>query len=157
MKGAVFDWDGTLVDIDQREFHCINKALAEHGEGEVSQEFYVHNYYQRPFEVGSGPRMVIETALAQNTGRADRVYETSRRRAPTLEAPERGRLEGWHCYDEVYSFSIGFRNPSLGSGLLDEHFLDEGRPRVRQEARFLGGDRGSTGATSNQSACQARC
>jgi len=79
VKGAVFDWDGTLVDIDQREFHCINKALAEHGEGEVSQEFYVHNYYQRPFEVGSGPRLVIETALAQNTGRADRVYETYRR------------------------------------------------------------------------------
>jgi len=31
MKGAVFDWDGTLASIDEREFYCINHALTENG------------------------------------------------------------------------------------------------------------------------------
>jgi len=79
VRGTVFDWDGTLVDIDEREFYCINQALTEHGTSGISQEFYVQNYYQRPFEVGSGPRMVIETALEQDMGRADRVYESYKR------------------------------------------------------------------------------
>ena len=76
MKGAVFDWDGTLVDIDQREFYCINEALVEHGTRRISWEFYVQNFYRRPFELGTGPRMVIETALEQDTAKVDRVYET---------------------------------------------------------------------------------
>ena len=64
MKGAVFDWDGTLASIDDREFYCINHALAEVGAERISHEYYVKNYYLRAYELGTGPRMVLETALA---------------------------------------------------------------------------------------------
>ncbi len=57
MKGIVFDWDGTLADIDERELYCINTALATADLGPVSREFYVQNYYRRAYEVGTGPRM----------------------------------------------------------------------------------------------------
>ncbi len=63
MKGAIFDWDGTLLDIDGREFYCINAALKAHGIASVTHDFFIHNYYRRPFEVGTGPRMVLETAI----------------------------------------------------------------------------------------------
>jgi phosphoglycolate phosphatase-like HAD superfamily hydrolase len=66
LKGAVFDWDGTLASIDEREFYCINHALTQHGSGPINKEFYVKNYYQRAYEEGTGPRMVLETALAGN-------------------------------------------------------------------------------------------
>jgi phosphoglycolate phosphatase-like HAD superfamily hydrolase len=77
LKGAVFDWDGTLVDIDQREFHCINKALQAQGARTVDRSFYIQNFYRRPFEVGTGPRMVLDAALAGK--KVEEAYETYRR------------------------------------------------------------------------------
>ncbi|OLD02856.1 hypothetical protein AUG19_07200 [archaeon 13_1_20CM_2_54_9] len=79
MKGAVFDWDGTLLDIDGREFYCINAALKAHGIGPVSHDFFLHNYYRRPFEIGTGPRMVLEIAIEGKNVEPERVYETYRR------------------------------------------------------------------------------
>jgi phosphoglycolate phosphatase-like HAD superfamily hydrolase len=80
MKGAVFDWDGTLASIDEREFYCINHALTEHDSKPIDHDFYVKNYYLRAYEEGTGPRMVLETAL---TGRGrpiiDVVYESYRK------------------------------------------------------------------------------
>ncbi len=76
MKGAVFDWDGTLVDIDEREFYCINQSLKVHGAKPIDRAFFVRNYYQRPFEVGTGPRMVLDEALSGNG--VEGVYETYR-------------------------------------------------------------------------------
>jgi phosphoglycolate phosphatase-like HAD superfamily hydrolase len=64
LKGAIFDWDGTLASIDEREFYCINHALAEQGAKLISKEFYIDNYYRRAYELGTGPRMVLEAALA---------------------------------------------------------------------------------------------
>jgi phosphoglycolate phosphatase-like HAD superfamily hydrolase len=80
MKGAVFDWDGTLASIDEREFYCINHALTENGSNPIDHEFYVKNYYLRAYEEGTGPRMVLETALA-GKGRTiiDTVYESYRK------------------------------------------------------------------------------
>ncbi len=78
MKGAVFDWDGTLADIDERELYCVNGALEAHRVKIVGQDFYVQNYYLRPYEVGSGPRMVLEAALHQGGPRVEDVYETYR-------------------------------------------------------------------------------
>ncbi|HLC11558.1 MAG TPA: HAD family hydrolase [Candidatus Bathyarchaeia archaeon] len=80
MKGAVFDWDGTLASIDEREFYCINHALTEHGSEPINNEFYVKNYYLRAYEEGTGPRMVLETALT-GKGRPiiEAVYESYRR------------------------------------------------------------------------------
>jgi phosphoglycolate phosphatase-like HAD superfamily hydrolase len=79
LKGAVFDWDGTLASIDDREFYCINHALTEHGSRPIDHDFYVKNYYLRAYEEGTGPRMVLETAL-EGKGRAimDTVYESYR-------------------------------------------------------------------------------
>jgi len=83
MKGAVFDWDGTLVDIDEREFYCINQTLHARNVGPVTHDFFIHNYYRRPFEVahggGSGPRMVLEAALAGRRANLDHVYDSYRK------------------------------------------------------------------------------
>jgi phosphoglycolate phosphatase-like HAD superfamily hydrolase len=80
LKGAVFDWDGTLASIDEREFYCINHALAEHGSRPIDNQFYVKNYYLRAYEEGTGPRMVLETALG-GKGRPinEAVYESYRK------------------------------------------------------------------------------
>lgn len=80
LKGAVFDWDGTLASIDEREFYCINHALTEHGSTPINNEFYVKNYYLRAYELGTGPRMVLETAL-EGKGRTvmDAAYESYRK------------------------------------------------------------------------------
>ncbi len=79
MNGAIFDWDGTLAQIDDREFYCINQTLSAHNSKSIDQEFLVKNYYQRAYEIGTGPRMVLETALSRDKGaRIDEVYETYR-------------------------------------------------------------------------------
>jgi phosphoglycolate phosphatase-like HAD superfamily hydrolase len=79
VKGAVFDWDGTLASIDDRELYCINHALTEHGSSPINNEFYVKNYYQRAYEEGTGPRMVLETALGgKGRGMFEAVYESYR-------------------------------------------------------------------------------
>lgn len=79
MKGAVFDWDGTLASIDEREFYCINHALAEHRTNPIDNDFYVKNYYLRAYEEGTGPRMVLETALAgKSRTLVEAVYESYR-------------------------------------------------------------------------------
>jgi len=80
LKGAVFDWDGTLASIDEREFYCINHALTEHDSKPINNEFYVKNYYRRAYEEGTGPRMVLETALTgKNRPMIDAVYESYRK------------------------------------------------------------------------------
>src|SRR5207249_9874391 len=77
MKGAVFDWDQTLANIDDREFYCINHALTENGSTPINNEFYIKNYYLRAYEEGTGPRMVMETALAGKSRAAiETVYES---------------------------------------------------------------------------------
>src|SRR2546427_12079900 len=81
LKGAIFDWDGTLAQIDDREFYCINQTLTAHHSKPIDQEFLVKNYYQRASEIGTGPRMVLETALSREDGaRIDEGYETYRKR-----------------------------------------------------------------------------
>ena len=80
MKGAIFDWDGTLASIDDREFYCINHALTEVGAGQISHEFYVNNYYHRAYEIGTGPRMVLETALeGKGEDVSEKAYEEYRK------------------------------------------------------------------------------
>lgn len=79
LRGAIFDWDGTLASIDEREFYCINLALTEQGSKPITKEFYINNYYRRAYELGTGPRMVLETALAdRDPGVRDKAYESYR-------------------------------------------------------------------------------
>jgi phosphoglycolate phosphatase-like HAD superfamily hydrolase len=80
LKGAIFDWDGTLASIDDREFYCINSALAEQGATPINKQFYVDNYYRRAYELGTGPRMVLEAALANKDSTImERAYESYRK------------------------------------------------------------------------------
>ena len=80
LKGAIFDWDGTLAQIDDRELYCINGTLTTHHARPIDQEFLIKNYYQRAYETGTGPRMVLEAALSRENGaRLDDVYETYRK------------------------------------------------------------------------------
>ena len=80
LKGAIFDWDGTLASIDDREFYCINHALSEHGARPISRDFYIKNYYQRAYEVGTGPRMVLEAALeGKNPANSEKAFESYRK------------------------------------------------------------------------------
>src|SRR5258708_40101473 len=80
LKGAIFDWDGTLAQIDDREFYCINQTLTAHHSKPIDEEFLVRNYYQRAYEIGTGSRMVLEAALSrENNARVDLVYETYRK------------------------------------------------------------------------------
>lgn len=80
MKGAIFDWDGTIAQIDDRELYCINQTLTAHHSKPIDQEFLIKNYYQRAYEIGTGPRMVLETALSRDKGdRIGEVYETYRK------------------------------------------------------------------------------
>ncbi|HZY94457.1 MAG TPA: HAD family hydrolase [Candidatus Bathyarchaeia archaeon] len=79
MKAAIFDWDGTLAQIDKRELYCINKALQEHGFQPVDHDFYLKNYYMRAYELGTGPRMVIEAAMTERKEtNVEPVYESYR-------------------------------------------------------------------------------
>ena len=80
MNGAIFDWDGTLASIDEREFFCINRALTEQSSKPITRDFYIDNYYRRAYEVGTGPRMVLETALAnESPDILERAYESYRK------------------------------------------------------------------------------
>jgi pyrophosphatase PpaX len=54
VEAAIFDWDGTLVDLDERELHCINKALANCVSRTISKQDYIEGYYSNPYiEVGA--------------------------------------------------------------------------------------------------------
>ena len=86
MKGIVFDWDGTLADIDEREVYCINQALATANLGPISRDFYIQNYYRRAYEVGSGPRMVLEAAGHNETIDFDSVMRRTENSSPTQRA-----------------------------------------------------------------------
>src|SRR3989442_10739033 len=93
LKGAIFDWDGTLAQIDDREFYCINQTLSAHDSKPIDQEFLVKNYYQRAYEIGTGPRMVLETALSREHGaRIDEVYDAYRKLF--RDTVDRAKLQG---------------------------------------------------------------
>src|SRR2546425_10886822 len=80
LKGAIFDWDGTLAQIDDREFYCINQTLIAHHSKPIDLQFIVKNYYQLAYEIRTLPRQVLETALSRDdSSRIDEAYETYRK------------------------------------------------------------------------------
>lgn len=50
VEAVIFDWDGTLVDLDGRELHCINKALASVGSPMITKQHFIEGYYSRPHQ-----------------------------------------------------------------------------------------------------------
>jgi len=91
LKGIIFDWDGTLADIDERELYCVNTALATGKLGPVTREFYVQNYYRRAYEVGTGPRMVLEAAVGSRDLDFEKIYESYRKLF--AETPGKAKLQ----------------------------------------------------------------
>jgi len=64
VEAVIFDWDGTLIDLDGRELYCINKALASVGSPIISVQRFVEGYYLYPYkEVGA--RNLIRKILGE--------------------------------------------------------------------------------------------
>src|SRR5437867_12670108 len=80
LKGAIFDWDGTLAQIDDREFYCINQTLIAHHSKPIDLGLLIKNYYQRAYENGTRPRMLLETVLSRDDDvPIHEAYETYRK------------------------------------------------------------------------------
>lgn len=62
VEAVVFDWDGTLVDIDDREFSSVNKALTRLGSKSLSKQEFIRRYYSTPY-TNAGSRMLLRKAL----------------------------------------------------------------------------------------------
>lgn len=128
MKGAIFDWDGTLVQIDDREYYCINQALISHNSKPIDQEFLVKNYYQRAYEIGTGPRMVLEAALSRENGaKIEEVYETYRRLF--RETTSKARLQ-----DGALQLLSALKAQNFGLGIATMRFT---RSVVENELELL--------------------
>ncbi len=137
VRGIVFDWDGTLADIDERELYCINTALATADLGPVSKEFYVQNYYRRAYEVGTGPRMVLEAAVGSKNDSFESIYESYRKlfgetagkarlQRGTLELLARLREASWKIAIATMRFTratIALELSNLGVDTYIELFL----------------------------------
>lgn len=160
MKGAVFDWDGTLASIDEREFYCINHALTEHGSAPINNEFYVKNYYLRAYEEGTGPRMVLETAIiGKSRAKIETVYESYRKifQATAEKAKlQTGAIEILNALKRV-GFKIGIATMRYTKWVVESELKHLGvAPLVdllltRQDLG-LGGTLGSLEETVNQRA-----
>ena len=59
VEAIVLDWDGIIVDVDDREFSCINKALESVGSRALSRQEYVRRYYSTPYTM-AGPRLLLK-------------------------------------------------------------------------------------------------
>ncbi len=129
MKAAIFDWDGTLASIDDREFYCINYALFEQGEKPIDKKFYVDNYYRRAYELGTGPRMVLEAAL---TGKSEEIvrkaYESYR--MVFQSTPERAVLQ-----KGAIEILKSLKQATLKIGIATMRYT---RPVVESELKLLG-------------------
>ena len=74
VEAVIFDWDGTLIDLDGRELYCINKALASVGSPIISVQRFVEGYYLYPYkEVGA--RNLIRKILGEKET-AEKAIET---------------------------------------------------------------------------------
>jgi len=62
METTVFDWDGTLVDVDEKRFLCINEALANIGSPKLSKQSYINGYWVSPYE-NPGARLSLRRIL----------------------------------------------------------------------------------------------
>jgi len=94
VKAVILDLDGTLIDIDQRELHSINKALSTVGKPMLTVQSFIEEYYVHPYErVGARSlleRAIGDEALAQH---AVEVYRTEFWQATHLNKLHNGAFE----------------------------------------------------------------
>lgn len=77
VEAVIFDLDGTLFDIDQRELHSINKALSTVGKPALTIQSFIEEYYAHPYEQ-LGARGLLERAISDEAiaQRAVEIYRT---------------------------------------------------------------------------------
>jgi len=63
VEAVIFDWDGTLVDLDARELQSINKALASVGLPTISISDYIERYYSHPYK-DFGARSLLRKVIS---------------------------------------------------------------------------------------------
>jgi phosphoglycolate phosphatase-like HAD superfamily hydrolase len=75
VEAVIFDFDGTLINLDERELYAINKALASVGKPILSMHDFIEGYYLHPYtEVGSSS--IIRRVLGgwDTSGKAVETY-----------------------------------------------------------------------------------
>jgi phosphoglycolate phosphatase-like HAD superfamily hydrolase len=80
---VIFDWDGTLADIDEREYLCINEALASIGSPKLSRKDYVDGYYSKPYE-NPGARLLLRKILNDKKKAEEAINAYSKRFSETI-------------------------------------------------------------------------
>jgi phosphoglycolate phosphatase-like HAD superfamily hydrolase len=83
MGTIVFDWDGTLVDIDEREFVCINEALVSIGSPMLSKQDYINGYYLNPYE-NPGARLLLRRILTDPKMASQAIAAYSKKFSETI-------------------------------------------------------------------------
>ncbi len=58
VEAVVFDWDGTLINLDERELHCINEALTSVGSSAISMKEFIVGYYSHPYKSAGGRNLI---------------------------------------------------------------------------------------------------
>jgi len=94
VEAVILDLDGTLLDIDQRELHSINKALSAIGKPVLSVQSFIKEYYSRPYEqVGTRAlltKVIGDEAIAQH---ATKIYRHEFWRTMHLNKRHEGVME----------------------------------------------------------------
>lgn len=103
IEAVIFDWDGTLVDLDRRELYCINKALASVDSPTISMQAFIEGYYSHPYK-GAGGRNLIRKILGDvaTAEKAIEIYSNEfaktvhliRLQEKTLDVLKALRIEG---------------------------------------------------------------
>lgn len=79
-EAVIFDLDGTLVDLDDRELYCINKALTKVGSSTISRRQYIQRYYSRPYDQVGARNLIRELLGKQAAGKAIEIYSNKFRK-----------------------------------------------------------------------------
>jgi phosphoglycolate phosphatase-like HAD superfamily hydrolase len=64
VEAIIFDWDGTIVDIDDRELLSVNEALTSIGLKALSRQEFITGYYSTPY-TNAGSRMLLRKVLVE--------------------------------------------------------------------------------------------
>jgi len=129
LRPVIFDWDGTIVDIDDRERTSVNAALASVGSPLLSIQDFVKGYYSHPYKE-AGSRMLLRKLLS-NTNIVERAIE-----AYSEEFAKTAKLT------KLQRAAFGTLQALKGRGVpLAVATLRRSQALVEQEMKYLGIDK----------------
>jgi len=86
VEAVIFDWDGTIVDIDDRELFSVNEALTSIGLKALSRREFITGYYSTPY-TNAGSRMLLRKVLVEEE-LAEKATEFTQKNFPeALSSP----------------------------------------------------------------------